>query len=492
MIREPEDLLDGTSSKVVSMSVCVSWPIGQIRRFVNIFNFLPGSKRRSGHRALCALVLAVLLSTVIQTDRVIAQPAEASISVTIPGSLVDSHPYGLVSDPNSSLGYCAIAGDVTPFGEAVPDYANFVVAELDLHTLEVIRTFEVGYYPTEMQLLGQGLYVTCSNDSNLYRIDLPSGVVDSFPMTDSTGNSVGFLSGLNVDSSGNVVVGSNGGNFDGSDENILVFDPVGEAITQRIEVAGSITRFMVRNGELVVPLGYPDNDFTAAPRVVWIDLVSGSVVGSLNFDVDTADFPGPSDIEDLGDGSAVVSVYGGSSEVFHIDLDQKSLIQTLPMGGGDLTQAALQSLGGGVFLVSDLLAGWIRKVDSLTGEISDFGSGLSLPVDMVLKSGRLFVSEQGIESVSVFSIPGSFIRGDSNMDRTIDVSDPVTLLEYLFVGGDLSCQDAGDVNDDGLLDIADAVNVLEYLFSDGVAPGFPFPVGGADLEPDSLDCAHSS
>lgn len=117
MIREPEDLLDGTSSKVVSMSVCVSWPIGQIRRFVNISNFRPVSNGRLSHRALCALVLAVMFSAFLQTDRVVAQPAEASVSVTVPGSLVDSHPYGLVSDPKSSLGYCAIAGDVTPFGD---------------------------------------------------------------------------------------------------------------------------------------------------------------------------------------------------------------------------------------------------------------------------------------------------------------------------------------------------------------------------------------
>ena len=71
------------------MSVCVSWPIGQIRRFVSISNFLHVSKDRLSHRALCALVLAVLFSAVLQTDTVVAQPAEASISVTVPGSDVE-------------------------------------------------------------------------------------------------------------------------------------------------------------------------------------------------------------------------------------------------------------------------------------------------------------------------------------------------------------------------------------------------------------------
>jgi hypothetical protein len=84
--------------------------------------------------------------------------------------------------------------------------------------------------------------------------------------------------------------------------------------------------------------------------------------------------------------------------------------------------------------------------------------------------------------------PGSFVRGDSNMDKVIDVGDPITLLEHLFLLGDLDCQDAADANDDGNLDIADAVSVLNYLFADGLAPAFPFPVGGVDLQQDTLDC----
>ena len=417
-----------------------------------------------------------------------AQASDGQISVTIPDALVDSHPYGIVTRPGSSLGYCAIAGDVTPFGEATEDYANFVIAELDLHSLTVQRTFQVGYFPTEMVILNEQLFATCSNDSNLYRIDLDPGTVTAFPMTDSVGGNVTFLSGLTIAPGGKVVVGSNGGNFDGSDENVLIFDPVTESIVDRFVVAGAITRLMVEGNELVIPVGYPDNDFTAAPAVYWVDLSTGLQTGSVNLAVDTADFPSPSDIQRLQDGTALVSVFGGSDEVFQINLSQKSLAGTFAVGGTDFSQSALQLLENGEVLVSDLLGGWIRSLNPQTGEVSDFGTGLSLPADMTLKSGRVFVTEQGLEQVAVYMAPGSFVRGDSNMDKVIDVGDPITLLEHLFLLGDLDCQDAADANDDGNLDIADAVSVLNYLFADGLAPAFPFPVGGVDLQQDTLDC----
>jgi len=55
-------------------------------------------------------------------------------------------------------------------------------------------------------------------------------------------------------------------------------------------------------------------------------------------------------------------------------------------------------------------------------------------------------------------------RGDSNGDGHIDISDPVNLLMYLFMGADLACKTASDTNGDGNLDIADALRTLRFLF----------------------------
>ena len=82
-----------------------------------------------------------------------------------------------------------------------------------------------------------------------------------------------------------------------------------------------------------------------------------------------------------------------------------------------------------------------------------------------------------------------FLRGDSNADGTIDISDSVFTLNYLFAGGPLStCQDAADTNDDGSVDVADAVYALSFLFSGGARIPEPYPKVGVDPTPDGLMC----
>jgi len=83
----------------------------------------------------------------------------------------------------------------------------------------------------------------------------------------------------------------------------------------------------------------------------------------------------------------------------------------------------------------------------------------------------------------------AFIRGDVNRDARLDVSDPVSLLSYLFAGATPpGCSDAADANDDGRLDVSDAVRVFDYLFVGGAPPPPPFPEANSDPTPDSLGC----
>jgi hypothetical protein len=83
----------------------------------------------------------------------------------------------------------------------------------------------------------------------------------------------------------------------------------------------------------------------------------------------------------------------------------------------------------------------------------------------------------------------AFKRGDANVDGTVDISDPVRTLNYLFIGApNPGCDDAMDGNDDGNVDISDGVYVLNFLFTGGAAPKAPYPDCGEDNSPDSLDC----
>ena len=89
-----------------------------------------------------------------------------------------------------------------------------------------------------------------------------------------------------------------------------------------------------------------------------------------------------------------------------------------------------------------------------------------------------------------------FFRGDPNDDGKSDIADAVTLLGFLFSGGDTpECMDSADTNNDGEVNIADSVGLLNYLFGSGSAPADPGPPSHdaeCDHDPsepsDSLDC----
>jgi hypothetical protein len=100
--------------------------------------------------------------------------------------------------------------------------------------------------------------------------------------------------------------------------------------------------------------------------------------------------------------------------------------------------------------------------------------------------------EEGAEILALLAgIPhdASFLRGDSNADMTVDLSDAIASLNYLFAGGSAPyCADAADANDDGAVDISDPLVTLTSLFSS--SGSLPAPSGrqGFDPTPDDLFC----
>jgi hypothetical protein len=84
-----------------------------------------------------------------------------------------------------------------------------------------------------------------------------------------------------------------------------------------------------------------------------------------------------------------------------------------------------------------------------------------------------------------------FVRGDSNIDGAVDVSDVCRIFNYYFRGGSLGCRDAGDVTDNGMIDtIADGNMLFQFLFVGGDQPPPPYPEPGLDLTAmDPLDCS---
>ena len=83
----------------------------------------------------------------------------------------------------------------------------------------------------------------------------------------------------------------------------------------------------------------------------------------------------------------------------------------------------------------------------------------------------------------------AFVRGDTNGNQLVNISDAVVLLGYLFLGGEpVTCLDAADSNDSGTINVADAAYILNFLFRGGAMLPPPYPNPALDPTPDALGC----
>lgn len=83
-----------------------------------------------------------------------------------------------------------------------------------------------------------------------------------------------------------------------------------------------------------------------------------------------------------------------------------------------------------------------------------------------------------------------FLRGDSDLNQNINLTDAIHILNFLFRDGPQpQCYDAADANDNGFVNLTDAVFLLDFLFRGGLeppAPGTDTP--GLDPTEDNLGC----
>ena len=66
---------------------------------------------------------------------------------------------------------------------------------------------------------------------------------------------------------------------------------------------------------------------------------------------------------------------------------------------------------------------------------------------------------------------GAYLCGDANADNSVNVSDAVYVINYVFSGGNPpNPLESGDSNCDGHCNVSDAVYIINYVFSGGSAP----------------------
>lgn len=68
----------------------------------------------------------------------------------------------------------------------------------------------------------------------------------------------------------------------------------------------------------------------------------------------------------------------------------------------------------------------------------------------------------------------SYLAGDANGDKMVDLADVVSLVNYLYKSGTAPIPlEAGDANCDGNIDLADVVHLINFLFKGGPDPCYP-------------------
>src|SRR4030095_8374612 len=93
---------------------------------------------------------------------------------------------------------------------------------------------------------------------------------------------------------------------------------------------------------------------------------------------------------------------------------------------------------------------------------------------MLIRSSLIVCMALGLAPAAFAIVNPPFddlLRGDANNDLTVDVSDPVAINSWLFLGQPAPvCADAADANDDGEVDVTDSIYLYVYLFLGGPPP----------------------
>jgi hypothetical protein len=130
-----------------------------------------------------------------------------------------------------------------------------------------------------------------------------------------------------------------------------------------------------------------------------------------------------------------------------------------------------------------------EKIQIQFTDLSSPGDARPVPFNEIVNDGRSIrpsLDSKGLE-ITVAPQGSLFVRGDSNRDLSINITDVVVILRYLFIGEDrLTCLDPLDVDDSGHIDITDGIVLAEFLFGRGLSPALPFPNPGLDLTEDDL------
>ncbi|HVR75571.1 MAG TPA: hypothetical protein VMT52_14645, partial [Planctomycetota bacterium] len=132
------------------------------------------------------------------------------------------------------------------------------------------------------------------------------------------------------------------------------------------------------------------------------------------------------------------------------------------------------------YLDYDTAAPALGKVGRLSFEGIEVGDGILrigfLPCPECPGAGDTNAIINAIEVLPPGSGGVQFHRGDADDNGSLQLTDAVRILGFLFLGGPApTCLEAADADDNGSLQLTDAVRILGFLFLGGPPPAPPGP-----------------
>ncbi len=161
--------------------------------------------------------------------------------------------------------------------------------------------------------------------------------------------------------------------------------------------------------------------------------------------------------------------------------------RTFPLSGGARTDASeepdyvdpsgtvyIVTGGGGGTLASAIPKAFSAFYRSTFHFVRVDIDGPNLALDAIDADGQL------LDRMTIAKTPPAseriFRRADTDADGAVNLTDPVVLLGYLFLGSKVpDCLDAADADDSGDLSLTDAVYSLSWQFLGGPEPPAPGP-----------------
>ncbi|NIP44297.1 MAG: hypothetical protein GWO41_07735 [candidate division Zixibacteria bacterium] len=233
---------------------------------------------------------------------------------------------------------------------------------------------------------------------------------------------------------------------------LAVWDNAGDSIIEYVPVGTNPQDLDIGpDGRLYVVCS---GDYEGLPGMLYI-VDTASLEGVDSFQTSTSQFP-PTDVLITDDGTGFLAAGGwiDKGEVYTFDPINAVMIhgETNPLTT-DLGVISVAIASDSTIFSLNFGADNITEMDS---------SGTIL---------NTYYVGDGPQSADInFSGP-EYICGDVNDDLTVNVSDAVSIINYVFIGGEAPDPlESADTNCDGGVNISDAVWLINYVFIDGNRP----------------------